>query len=334
MAVIKHPSAGGGDWADDLGTGAEIDGVVSLKSQSSAPSATADYGKLYATNDDDGSTVLLCHFEGSDAATSGDGFLDSSSTSVHTVAAVGNAQIDTDQFKWGASSMLFDGTGDYLTVSDSTDFDWDAAFTIEFWFRLAVESGAQAISYSATDNTSFHRIIWDGDNNRFDVGLMDGSFTAADTLSVDTWYHLAVTRDGSNVVRIYRDGVAKGTMTKAGTVANTGGLTIGAYSHLTTAGNDPFNGWIDEYRIKKGVALYTGTGSFTPPTAALIGTSTEMYVIDAAGNETKISPHNPKTGEWEYYSKNTKTGKTVRINMEEAIRDLGQLTGKDYIKHE
>ena len=41
-----------------------------------------------------------------------------------------------------------------------------------------------------------------------------------------------------------------------------------------------------------------------------------------------------EAGEWEYFSRNVKTGKTVRINMEEMIRDIEQLTGKTYIKDE
>jgi hypothetical protein len=57
----------------------------------------------------------------------------------------------------------------------------------------------------------------------------------------------------------------------------------------------------------------------------------EVFVRDEAGNVTKISPHNEQ-GEWEYYSRNTKTGKTVRVNMEEMIRDIEQLTGKTYIQ--
>ena len=61
--------------------------------------------------------------------------------------------------------------------------------------------------------------------------------------------------------------------------------------------------------------------------------SAEMFVQDEAGNVTKISPHNEQ-GEWEYYSRNVKTGKVVRINMEEMIRDIESLTGKSYIKHE
>jgi len=59
----------------------------------------------------------------------------------------------------------------------------------------------------------------------------------------------------------------------------------------------------------------------------------EVYVKDESGNVTKISPHNQQ-GEWEYYSRNVMTGKVVRINMEEMIRDIESLTGKSYIKHD
>ena len=61
------------------------------------------------------------------------------------------------------------------------------------------------------------------------------------------------------------------------------------------------------------------------------GGTGEVYVLDAADNETKISPHN-KNGEWEYYSKNSRTGKTIRINMEAMIRDSETFTGHTYIE--
>ena len=59
--------------------------------------------------------------------------------------------------------------------------------------------------------------------------------------------------------------------------------------------------------------------------------SSEVYVKDEAGNATKISPHND-AGEWEYYSKNSKTGKTVRVNMEKMIRKLEEFTGESFIE--
>jgi hypothetical protein len=95
----------------------------------------------------------------------------------------------------------------------------------------------------------------------------------------------------------------------------------------------------------------TGTKTFSSPIVLTVGSdpstvannahiyakddtsSAEVYVRDEAGNVTKLSPHN-KQGEWEYFSRNTKTGKTVRVNMEEMIKDIEKLTGKKYIKEE
>ncbi len=60
--------------------------------------------------------------------------------------------------------------------------------------------------------------------------------------------------------------------------------------------------------------------------------SSEVHVMDEAGNVTKISPHND-AGEWEYFSRNTKTGKTVRINMEKFIHTMEELTGETFIEY-
>jgi hypothetical protein len=57
----------------------------------------------------------------------------------------------------------------------------------------------------------------------------------------------------------------------------------------------------------------------------------EVFVRDEAGNVTKISPHNSQ-GEWEYFSKNTKTGKVFRVNMEKMIRKLEEITGESFIE--
>ena len=63
----------------------------------------------------------------------------------------------------------------------------------------------------------------------------------------------------------------------------------------------------------------------------LDGGTAEMYVRDSDGNVTKISPHNSK-GEWEYFSRNTETGKVVKINMEKMIRKLEEITGESFME--
>ena len=60
------------------------------------------------------------------------------------------------------------------------------------------------------------------------------------------------------------------------------------------------------------------------------GASSEMYVMDEADNATKISPHNGK-GEWVFYSKNTRTGRVVQINMEALVKEVERLSGKKFL---
>ena len=65
--------------------------------------------------------------------------------------------------------------------------------------------------------------------------------------------------------------------------------------------------------------------------ASSLSGSTHVYVQDSDGNQTKISPHNQE-GEWEYYCKNVKTGKHIKINMEKMIRKLEEITGESFIE--
>ena len=53
----------------------------------------------------------------------------------------------------------------------------------------------------------------------------------------------------------------------------------------------------------------------------------EMYVEDESGNATKISPHN-REDEWEFLSRNKKTGKVVKIQMQKLMKRLNGLFGK------
>ena len=57
----------------------------------------------------------------------------------------------------------------------------------------------------------------------------------------------------------------------------------------------------------------------------------EIFVQDSSRNETRISSHNPE-GEWQYFSRNTRTGKVVRVNMEKMIRRLEEITGESFME--
>lgn len=46
--------------------------------------------------------------------------------------------------------------------------------------------------------------------------------------------------------------------------------------------------------------------------------------------ESPVSPHDPETGEWIFYSKNVKTGKMVKVNMEKLVKAVEKLTGEKF----
>jgi hypothetical protein len=79
---------------------------------------------------DDSYTIALLHMDGSNTSTT---FTDESGK---TWGATGNAQISTAQSEFGGSSAIFDGTGDYINTTNSSDFNFASGdFTIDFWFR-------------------------------------------------------------------------------------------------------------------------------------------------------------------------------------------------------
>lgn len=210
--------------------------------------------------------VLMLHMNGTDGSTT---FTDSSASS-HTVTANGNAQIDTAQFKFDSASGLFDGTGDYLTSTDSADwFMGTGDFTIDFWWRFNSVTGNAWFISQASSTTNIVQFIKGGNNLVIQKteGGIDHTFLSYDWITNDNpttgvWYHLAVTRS-SNTFRIFVDGVEKASGTSSEDWFDiSGSLYIG--ERIDGAGY--INGWMDSLRIVKGTALWTN--SFTPPCQA------------------------------------------------------------------
>jgi hypothetical protein len=220
------------------------------------------------------STVLLLGFEGSDGSTT---ITDESAAARGNATAVVNqAQIDTAQFKFGASSLLLDGSGDRVDWADSDDWLFGSgAFTVETWVRFNSLTGFQTIA-SQWNNVGTARswmLDFPGSANNvlrfgYSEGLGDEHFIqGAWTPSANTWYHIVVDRSG-NVFRIYADGVMITSTTAAVTLQNsTEGLRIGSL-FISGANTNFFNGWIDELRITKGVARYASDSGYAVPTAA------------------------------------------------------------------
>jgi hypothetical protein len=139
---------------------------------------------------------LLLHCDGSDGSTS---FPDSSN-SAHTVTANGNAQVDTAQYKFGGASALFDGTGDYLSLADNTDWDFGlSSFTIDFWARpntLADNLGLIGFRVLTTSGWSIY-LTATGEVRVSNNDSVSNLVKSVNTLSTGSWQHVAVVRKGT-----------------------------------------------------------------------------------------------------------------------------------------
>ena len=208
------------------------------------------------------SVVSLLHFDGADASTT------ATDVTGKTWTAAGNAQLDTAQSKFGSASGLFDGTGDYISTPDSTDFDFGSGdFTIEFWVRPNSVAGFQnLIGKRLVVAYAPFTMALDGDKLRSRLSTTGSSWamdqTGAIAISTGAWTHIALTRSGTTF-RQFVNGVLDGSTTFSGALmANSSAVYVGAQSDGAAA----YSGWIDDFRITKGVARYTA--NFTPPSSA------------------------------------------------------------------
>jgi len=204
----------------------------------------------------------------------GSGNILDSSPSPKTVSKFGNAASATPPSYPNSNSLFgnaiaFDGTGDYLSVPNTADFQFESGdFTVETWIYTA-SSLTQAICGKETAGGA--AFLFHLSSNTLKINLSSNgssySLTLAGTtnLALNTWHHVVVVRSGSsaNNIKLYTNGSQDGQGTFSGTIFNDSSLFTVGYRQSASALF--FNGYIDDLRITKGVARYTS--NFTPPTA-------------------------------------------------------------------
>ena len=209
-------------------------------------------------------TNSVLHISGTDAS-----IIDKSQT--NDLKLFGNTTGSTTEVKFvGSKSMYFDGSGDYIKTSASTNYDLPTDFTIEAWIYPTSLSSNRLIvdTYNASQAGSY-QLYWrsTGGSLAFytqadGVVLQDSS---GSNIQVNTWHHVAVTRSGSTF-RMFVDG------TQVNSTTLTRDLTHGipvAIGYQQATNTNYFAGYMQDVRITKGLARYTA--NFTPPTEPLKG---------------------------------------------------------------
>jgi hypothetical protein len=186
-----------------------------------------------------------------------------------TITPYGNAVISATQSKFGGCSAYFDGSGDYLIIPFSADFNFGSAdFAIEAWVYQNTQADWRTIvSKNPTDTSGVWRLII-GASGYLSFGYLNAStwtsVNAAGAVPISTWTHVAVTRQGSSL-RLFVNGSLSSI--NASATLSIPDLSNNLYvGEVETTNTWQFNGYIEDLRITKGIARYTT--NFTPPNAA------------------------------------------------------------------
>ena len=222
-------------------------------------------------------TALLLHFEG----TNGDTRTYDSGQEQYNVV-LSSATISSTQSKFGSTSLYIASGSRAYTTSIIDLYNGSPDYTIEIWaYPTAYPSGTGefqgvVIAQGPVGNgagwapTSIYMTpttgYWVGQWNTANTSPGDSSISSSGVsgaATLNAWSHLALTRQGTTY-RFYVNGVLQGTTTGAGSIWNGNtGFTIGMGTNSTYK----FIGYLDEARVTKGIARYTGA-SLTVPTAA------------------------------------------------------------------
>ena len=218
-------------------------------------------------------TVLLLHGDGTNGGQNNT-FVDSSSSG-HSITRNGNTTQGTFNpfLGEGQYSNFYDGvTGSVGAATyiggTSSDFVFGTnEFTIEFFVYFLDNTATSFFSIETTGTIFFY------DGSKFILGQRGSSGTDLEytnTPTLNTWHHIALTRDGTGTddIALFINGtkVANSTSNTTSIYNNSGALYIGALS----VNNYSLNGYISNYRVVNGASVYSSSASsITVPSTAL-----------------------------------------------------------------
>jgi Concanavalin A-like lectin/glucanases superfamily len=227
----------------------------------------------------DPNVSLLLHGDGDNNSTA---FVDSTIYS-NTFTRYGGTVISTAQSKFNGSSIYFQASSQSgLVATPGSHLSFGTGnFTVECWLYLdsyGSTFGGPASSYWASfyDSAVSHLELYRYNgfmgliSNVGTIGLYSSGgifLSSSASLSLSTWQHVALVRS-SGTVNIYIDGINRGSASFSTNLSLDGCVIGSPRDRLPPANNNneqiKLNGYVDEFRIKKGVAEYTT--NFTPPT--------------------------------------------------------------------
>lgn len=220
------------------------------------------------------STCLLCHFNGSDGATSVSDEVPGVTWTLYTDPPA--AQLDTSSVQFGSACLQLSNQADFSGVSNAPG---SGDLTVEAWFAPSSASIAQSFGLSNGVTTFFAlEVRYAGQDISWSIfdsgGTLIYSNAVGATLPAGAFRHIAFVRDNTaNTYSLYFNGVRLDSFSSSTNMGNfTGGYIFGWSSVSPDR--------IDEFRISN-EALYTGSTYTVPTSQFTLGTTTNIQAFSA-----------------------------------------------------
>ena len=194
----------------------------------------------------------------------------------------------------GGSVLMNDSANNWLLAGSSSDFSFGTGdFTVEGWVYLTGTDGGifhitSNNSGTPSSNSEGVALGIQGSTNLWRMYGAGGPHNAASSAnrSVNTWYHFAVVKTGG-YLKTYVDGTAIISTSDTTDYNNLDYCSIGLYHSNSYA----FDGYISNFRVVKGTAVYTS--NFTKPSAKLTAiTNTKLLTCNDSNQINDASSSN------------------------------------------
>lgn len=257
-------------YTDNTYPGGQLQYMISAVKNGTEFSGTYTYtADVYANY-----VTTLMHFDDNNGSTS---FID---VKQNVWTQANGASISTDKSVFGLSSAKFvNAQRQYLQSSYSSNFDLiGSAFTVECWIYLnSIPSDGPRVFSTAGGLVGFNttngiHLLFQISGGTVNVQLSTtggGAAGMSSTANITTgaWHHISCCWD-NNIAYVSLDGVvSSGAAANLSRPSTNPIPSIGTiYNESTSSGQFLIDGYIDEFRITKGIARYKT--SFTVPSHA------------------------------------------------------------------
>ena len=143
-------------------------------------------------------------------------------------------------------ALSFDGVNDYIDVGDSDDFSFSGEFSVETWIKTTQTSVGQIVCSGNANLGGVWQVEIGRTTGKIGVYEAGVRITSNAFVNDDAWHYITVTRDSSDNLKVFIDGILDNTVASYSTTLDGTHMVIGSAAAYAV---QRFNGLIDEVAI-------------------------------------------------------------------------------------